>query len=165
MFLEIGDNTIELRPGKKAEVPLLLDFIRRMAAFENLTVQATEATLKEALFGETPADQTLLAFADGKPIAYVTYFFTFSTMVGKRGLWLDDLFIDPDYRGLGIGKAIMAHLARIGIENSCGRFEWIVLDWNTNAIRFYESLGAEILQEWRICRLDEAHLALVANRI
>lgn len=153
----------DVRPGTAEDVPLLLSFFRAMAAFEKLTVTATEESVRAALFGEAPAARTLLAFVDGKPAAYAIYFFTFSTMVGKRGLWLEDLFIDPAFRGKGLGQALMAHLADVALQNDCGRFEWIVLDWNEPAIRFYERLGATMLDEWRICRLDEAQLSRVAR--
>lgn len=164
MIFNVGNIKVEIRAGTAADVPLLLSFIRSMAAFEKLTVSATEESLREALFGEKPAAYTLFAFVDGSPIAYVTYFFTFSTMVGKRGLWLDDLFIDPAFRSRGIGKALMVYLAAIAEENQCGRFEWIVLDWNETAIRFYKSLGANILPDWRVCRLDEDQLPGVGSR-
>jgi GNAT superfamily N-acetyltransferase len=163
MILVVNNVDVEVRAGTIADVPLLLAFIRSMAAFEKLPVSATEESLRAALFGDAPAARTLLACVDGKPIAYATYFFTFSTMVGKRGLWLDDLFIDPAFRGKGIGRALMACLADIALQNQCGRFEWMVLDWNESAIGFYKRLGATLLTDWRICRLDEAQLARVAG--
>ena len=163
MMLVADDIQVEVRAATEADVPLLLEFFRAMAAFEKLTVSATEETLRDALFGECPAAQNLLAFVDGRPIAYVTYFFTFSTMVGKRGLWLEDLFIEPAFRGKGIGEALMGYLATIAVKNRCGRFEWTVLDWNEPAIRFYTRLGATFLDDWRICRLDEAQLSRVAT--
>ena len=156
---------VEVRVGTISDVPLLLSFIRRMAEFEKLAVSATEESLRAALFGEAPAAHTLLAFANHKPIAYATYFFTFSTMLGKRGLWLDDLFVDSAFRGKGVGKALMSYLADIALQNQCGRFEWMVLDWNDPAIRFYKSLGASILSDWRICRLDEAQLSCIASKL
>jgi GNAT superfamily N-acetyltransferase len=165
MILLANDIKVEVRAGAKSDVPLLLSFIRSMAAFENLDVSATEESLAEALFGESPVACTLLAFAEGKPVAYVTYFFTFSTMVGKRGLWLDDLFIDPAFRGKGIGQALMAYLADIAMKNHCGRFEWTVLDWNESAIGFYRRLGATVLTDWRVCRMDETQLARVASML
>jgi GNAT superfamily N-acetyltransferase len=163
--LLVNSIDVELRPATAADVPLLLAFIRSMAAFERLTVSATEESLRAALFGDAPAARTLLAFVEGKPIAYITYFFTFSTMLGKRGLWLEDLFIDPAFRSRGIGQALMAYLADIALKNQCGRFEWVVLDWNKSAIRFYERLGATLLTDWRICRLDESQLAPVASKL
>jgi GNAT superfamily N-acetyltransferase len=159
MVLMANNLEVDVRAGTVADVPVLLEFFGSMAAFEKLTVSATEESLRAALFGENPAARTLLAYVDGKPIAYAIYFFTFSTMVGKRGLWLEDLFIDAAFRGKGIGKALMTYLAGIAVQNDCGRFEWIVLDWNASAIRFYTRLGATLLADWRICRLDEAQLS------
>jgi GNAT superfamily N-acetyltransferase len=165
MNLVVNDIDVEVRAGTIADIPLLLAFIRSMAAFEKLTVSATEESLRAALFGDAPSARTLLAFVDDKPIAYATYFFTFSTMVGKRGLWLDDLFIEPEYRGKGIGRALMAYLADIALQHQCGRFEWMVLGWNEPAVRFYERLGATILPDWRICRLEESQLTGMASRL
>jgi GNAT superfamily N-acetyltransferase len=162
MVLVVNNIDVEVRAATITDVPLLLSFIRAMAAFEKLTVTATEESLEAALFGEAPAARTLLAFVDGQPIGYVTYFFTFATMEAKRGLWLDDLFIDPAFRRKGIGRALMAYLADVARQNQCGRFEWMVLDWNEGAISFYKGLGARILDEWRICRLDEAQLSNLA---
>jgi GNAT superfamily N-acetyltransferase len=164
MLLHVNGIDVDVRDGTINDVPLLLSFFRAMAAFEKLTVSATEESLRAALFGDAPAARTLLAFVDGTPVGYVVYFFTFSTMVGKRGLWLEDLFIDPALRGKGIGQALMAYLARIALQNECGRFEWSVLDWNESAIRFYERLGATVLENWRICRLDGTQLSAVARR-
>jgi len=165
MNLVVNNIEVEVRAGTIADVPLLLSFIQSMAAFEKLTVSATEESLQAALFGEAPAARILLAFVDGNPIAYATYFFTFATMVGKRGLWLDDIFIVPAFRGKGLGQALIAYLAEIALQNQCGRFEWMVLDWNESAIGFYKSLGANILPDWRICRLDETQLPGVASKL
>ena len=156
---------LEVRAGTTDDVPLLLAFIRSMAAFEKLPVSATEESLRAALFAESPAARTLLAYVDGKPVAYAVYFFTFSTMVGKRGLWLEDLFIDPAFRGKGIGHALMVYLADLAVQNQCGRFEWVVLDWNESAIGFYKQLGAAFLTDWRICRLDETQISRVASEL
>ena len=153
MMLTVNNIEVEVRAGTPADVPLLLSFIRKMAAFEKLTISATEESLHTALFGESSAARTLLAFVDGKPIGYATYFFSFTSLMGRRALWLDDLFINPDFRGKGIGKALMAYLANIAVQNQCARFEWIVLDWNTSAIEFYKRLGADVLTDWRICRV------------
>jgi GNAT superfamily N-acetyltransferase len=164
MLLNVNGIDVNVRDGTIDDVPLLLSFFHAMAAFEKLTVSATEESLRAALFGDAPAARTLLAFVEGKPVGYVVYFFTFSTMVGKRGLWLEDLFIEPGLRGKGIGQALMAYLARIALQNECGRFEWSVLEWNESAIRFYERLGATLLEDWRICRLDGTQLSAVAGR-
>ena len=165
MRLVVTELEIEIRLGTINDIPLLLSFIHSMAEFEKLEVFATQEILKESLFGEHPAAQTLLAFVDGRPAAYAVYFFTFATMVGKRGLWLDDLFVDPGFRGKGIGKALMAYLANLAIKNKCGRFEWMVLDWNKSAIDFYQGLGATLLDDWRICRLDEDDFTGVAEQL
>ena len=145
------------------DVPLLLSFIRAMADFEKIEVTATEDILRESLFGDRPAAHTLLAFVKGEPAAYAVYFFSFSTMAGRRCMWLDDLFVAPGFRKLGIARALMAYLADIATANDCGRLEWIVLDWNERAIGFYKRLGAEILDDWRVCRLAGESLARVAG--
>jgi GNAT superfamily N-acetyltransferase len=163
MKLPVENLDVDVREGTVEDVPLLLSFIHEMAAFEKLTVSATEEILKQSLFGESPAARTLLAFVNGRPTAYVVYFFTFSTFEGRRGLWLEDLFIDPAFRGRGIGRALMVHLAGIARRTGCARFEWAVLDWNENAIRFYKGLGADVLGEWRMCRLHEAGIARMAD--
>jgi GNAT superfamily N-acetyltransferase len=136
-----------------------------MAKFEELEVHATEHSLRESLFGEHPAGHVLLAFVDGQPAAYVVYFFSFATMIGRRCLWLDDLFVDPDFRRKGIAKALMAYLADLAIQNQCGRLEWVVLDWNKTAIGFYEGIGASVLADWRMCRLHEDKLAGLARQL
>ena len=149
-----SDFEFDIREGTVEDIPQVLAFIREMADFEKLPVYATEEGLKEVLFGEHPAAQVILVFVGDTPVAYANYFFTFSSMLGKRGIWLDDIYVTPAWRGKKIGQAIMAYVARVAVENDCGRFEWSVLDWNENAIQFYKKLGAEIMQEWRICRLE-----------
>lgn len=164
MLLTSKDFGIEVRAGTVEDVPLLLQFIHQMAAFEQLPVTATEESLREALFGEAPAARVLLAFNGAKLVAYVTYFFTFATMVGRRGLWLDDVFVVPEFRRCGVGQALMAYLAQIAQENQCARFEWMVLDWNQPALDFYVGLGAKVLSEWRICRMEDAPLLGLAGK-
>jgi GNAT superfamily N-acetyltransferase len=163
MLLTVNDLEIELRAGTPADVPVLLALVRAMAEYEKLTPSATEESLRSDLFGESPAARTLLALVDGQPVGYAIYFFSFTSMMGRRALWLEDLFVDPAYRGKGIGKVLMAYLARIAIENDCARLEWIVLDWNTSAIEFYKQLGANVLPDWRICRVDETQLRGLAD--
>ncbi len=165
MRLAGRDLKFEVRAGTPEDIPLLLAFIRSMAEFEKIEVTATEEVLRESLFGERPAAHVLLAFVEGEPAAYAVYFFTFSTMVGKRCLWLDDLFVAPEFRGRGIAGALMAYLADLAISNDCGRLDWIVLDWNRSAIDFYKRLGATVLDDWRVCRLDGDALAGVAERL
>ena len=165
MRLSATDVEIEVRTGTVDDVPLLLSFIRSMADFEKLEVTATQEILRESLFGDRPAAHTVLAFVAGRPAAYVVYFFTFATMLGKRGLWLDDLYVNPEFRGKGIGKALLAYLADLAIENKCGRFEWMVLDWNKSANDFYQGVGATVLDDWRIWRIDEGDLVSVAKQL
>jgi GNAT superfamily N-acetyltransferase len=156
-------GTIEIRPGTEKDIPVVLDFIRLLAQYEKLAVKTTKADLRKVLFSDCPAVFSLLALRDGEPAAYAIYYFTFSSMEGKRSLWLEDLFVKPEYRQSGIGQALMSYVARIAIENDCGRCEWIVLDWNTTAQGFYKGLGAEIKPDWRIGRLDAAALARMAG--
>ncbi|MCP3918802.1 MAG: GNAT family N-acetyltransferase [bacterium] len=163
MLLRVNDLDVEVRTAMPTDVGLLLTFIRSMGAFEKLQVSATEEALRGALFGDPPAAYSLLAFAGSEPVGYVIYFFSFASMKGSRALWLDDLFIDPAFRGKGIGKGLMAYLADIAVRNRCARLEWIVLDWNAEAIEFYKGLGAEVLPEWRVCRVDEQQLPRIAS--
>ena len=165
MILNANGIPVEIRDATPADVPLLLSFIRKMGEFEKLPVSATEDSLRDALFGETPAARALLVYTNAKPVAYATYFFSFTSMRGRRALWLDDLFVAPEFRGKGIGKVLMAYVARIAAEHRCARFEWIVLDWNTDAVEFYRRLGAEFLADWRVCRLDEAEMQRVAETL
>ena len=154
MKLDVPDLNVDVRAATSDDVPLLLAFIRKMGAFEKLTVSTTENDLRGSLFGENPTTRALMIAVDGEPIGYVTYFFTFASMTGRRGLWLDDVFIDEPFRGKGIGKAVMAFLSEIAIKNNCARFEWMVADWNEPAIAFYKGLGAEVFTNWYICRLE-----------
>lgn len=159
----MADFDIEFRPGTIDDVPLLLAFMRMMAEFEKLEFTATEQSLRASLFSEQPAATTLIAFVDGKPAGYATYFFSFASSVGRRGLWLDDVFVHPDYRGTGLGKALVKYIAAIAVANDCARFEWMVLGWNDSAVGFYESLGARVLGDWRIYRLDGEELSKTAG--
>jgi GNAT superfamily N-acetyltransferase len=165
MVLSVNDLDVDVRIATAADVPLLLSLIHAMAAFEKLGVTASEESLKAALFADAPAARALLLFVNGEAIGYAVYFFSFSTMVGKRCLWLEDLFIAPGFRGKGIGRAMMAHLAAVAVQHDCGRFEWIVLDWNEAAIGFYKTLGARMLDDWRICRLEEAEFRSLAHTL
>lgn len=156
---------VSIRSATPADVPLILAFIRDLAAYEKLSdqVAATEAALHATLFGPRPAAECVLAFAaDGAPAGFAVFFPTYSTFLARPGLWLEDLFVRPEHRGRGIGKALLLHLARLANTRGCGRMEWSVLDWNQPAIDFYESLGARRLQEWQICRLTGESLAQYA---
>ena len=158
--------TISIRPAVRDDVPLVLQFIRELAEYERLSheVQADEAGLAVQLFGTRPAAEVLIAEVDGAPAGFALYFHNFSTFLGKPGLYLEDLFVRPPYRGLGLGKRLMARLARVAVERGCGRFEWSVLDWNAPAIAFYRTLGAVGMDEWTVQRVTgDALQALAAQ--
>jgi GNAT superfamily N-acetyltransferase len=144
-----------LRSATAADVPLILDLIRGLAVYEKLAheVVATEDALRRTLFGSPPAAQVVIAEVDGQPAGFALYFFNYSTFLAKPGLYLEDLFVKPEFRGGGTGKALLLHLAKIANARGCGRMEWSVLDWNEPAIKFYEALGARRMKEWQICRL------------
>ena len=124
---------------------------------------STEKDLHQALFGPEPAAEVLIATADGVPAGFALFFHTFSTFLARRGLWLEDLFVYPEQRGRGIGRALLLRLAAIAVERECGRFEWAVLDWNSPAIRFYERMGATVMPDWRIVRVTGAALDRLAG--
>ncbi len=152
-----------LRPAHAGDAPLILAFIRSLADYEKLSgdVTATEEQLHATLFpaAGAPAAYCVLAFDGDAPAGFAIYFFNYSTFLARPGLYLEDLFVKPEFRGRGIGKALLLHLAQLAHTRGCGRMEWSVLDWNQPAIAFYESLGARRLPEWQICRLTGAALA------
>ncbi|HEY9546148.1 MAG TPA: GNAT family N-acetyltransferase [Solimonas sp.] len=155
-----------IRAAEPADVPVLLTLIRALAVYEKLEheVIATEADLRTHLFGVRPYAEALIAECKGEAAGFALYFHNYSTFLAKPGLYLEDLFVQPAQRGKGIGKRLLAELAQIGIARGCGRFEWTVLDWNEPAIRFYQSLGAEMKREWIINRLSgNAFSALAAQ--
>ncbi|GAC1643600.1 MAG: GNAT family N-acetyltransferase [Candidatus Dormibacteraceae bacterium] len=147
--------TLAIRPGEKADVPVIAHLIRELARFEKLEheVVMTEDLLARNLFGPHRYAETVLAEDGGKPIGFALFFHTFSTFLGKPGLYLEDLFVVPNQRGSGVGRALLRELARIALERDCGRLEWAVLNWNRDAIRFYERLGARPNSEWTVYRL------------
>lgn len=153
-----------LRPATAADVPQILAFIRGLAEYERLLheVVATEDGLRQALFGPRPYAEVVLAEDAGVPVGFALFFHTFSTFLGQPGIYLEDLFVIPDARGRGVGKALLAELARLAIARGCGRVEWAVLDWNTPAIGFYDSLGARPNEDWTVYRLTGAPLAALA---
>ncbi|TVQ41592.1 MAG: GNAT family N-acetyltransferase [Wenzhouxiangella sp.] len=150
----------KIRPARPGDESVLLALISELAEYERMADQvvASEALLAEALFGSTPTAQAVLAEGEGEVAGFALYFFNFSTFVGRAGLYLEDLFVRPRFRGQGIGKALLLHLAAIARERGCGRMEWSVLDWNQPAIDFYRSLGAVAMDEWTVFRLDQAAL-------
>jgi GNAT superfamily N-acetyltransferase len=159
-----------IRAATPADVPRVLAFIRELAEYERLSheVVADEATLSAALFGAgTNAEALLGELVDGRvaePVAFAVFFHNFSTFLGRKGLYLEDLFVKPAHRGGGYGKAMLAHLAALAQARGCGRFEWAVLDWNEPAIRFYQKLGAKPNADWTVYRLDGAALAALAQQ-
>lgn len=159
-------STTTIRPATRADLPLILEFIRALADYEKLAheVEATEAKLAATLFpaNEASVAHCVLAFHGPTPAGFALYFFNYSTWLARPGLYLEDLFVKPELRGKGIGKALLLHLAKLANAKGCGRMEWSVLDWNQPAIDFYESLGAKRMTEWQICRLTGEALARYA---
>lgn len=158
--------TIVLRPATRADIPLILELIHALAEYEREpdAVEATGDLLEEQLFGERPGAEVIIAEVGGQGAGFALFFHNFSTWRGRRGLYLEDLFVRPEFRGLGLGRALMIRLAKLAVQRGCGRFEWSVLDWNTPAIDFYRSLGAVGMDEWTVQRLDgEGLLALAAK--
>jgi len=153
-----------IAPLTPAEIPELLELIRELARFERLEheVEATAETLSEAFFGAQPAAGALLARTAGEVAGYAIYFFTFSSFVGRPGIWLEDLYVRPACRRRGLGRALLEAVARIGVARHCGRFEWTALHWNETALDFYRRLGARVMGDWALLRLDAAGLRRVA---
>lgn len=155
-----------IRPATRDDVPMILAFIRALAEFENLTheVTATEERLDEELFGAAPRAEVLFACEHGTPVGFALFFHNFSTFLSRTGLYVEDLFILPQHRGKGYGRALMLQIAKVARERGCGRFEWTVLDWNQPAIDFYRSLGAEPMSQWIIQRVTGVALEKLASR-
>jgi GNAT superfamily N-acetyltransferase len=155
-----------IRPATVADVPIILELIRELAAYERAPneVVATEEQLANVLFGPRPAAEVLLAFEGKTPVGFAIFFHNFSTWLGRPGLYLEDLFVRPESRGKGYGRALLVHLAKIAHDRGCGRMEWAVLDWNDPAIQFYRTLGAKPLDEWRIFRLTREGIARLAGK-
>lgn len=156
---------VAIRAATAGDVPLLLSLIRALADYEKLAheVVASEAGLREHLFGVRPYAEALIAEVDGAAAGFALFFHNFSTFLGKPGIYLEDLFVRPEHRGAGIGKCLLKAVAKIGVARGCGRFEWTVLDWNEPAIRFYQSLGAEMKHEWIINRVSGPALRVLAG--
>jgi len=151
---------ITIAPVVAAEVPALLELIRELARFERLEheVGATAESLHHSLFGPQPAAGALLARGDGEVAGYAIYFFTFSSFVGRAGIWLEDVYVRPQFRKRGLGRRLIEAVARTGAERGCGRFEWMALNWNAGALEFYRGLGARVMDEWVLLRLNSAEL-------
>ncbi len=155
-----------VRAATPEDVVTILGFIRDLAAFEREpdAVEASEATLAEALFGASPAAEAVIAEADGGAVGFAVFFHNFSTWTGRRGVYLEDLYVTPQARGRGVGKALLQHLAALALDRGCARFEWSVLDWNADAIAFYRSIGAVAMDEWTVQRVSGEALARLAAR-
>jgi GNAT superfamily N-acetyltransferase len=155
----------QIRTTTEADLPVILSLIRELADYERApdAVVATEARLRDVLFGPRPSAEVLLALEKNEPVGFAVYFHNFSTWLGRPGLYLEDLFIRPAIRGKGYGRALLERLAQIAKERGCGRMEWAVLDWNDPAIQFYRKLGAEPMNEWTVFRLTEEGIAKLAG--
>ena len=156
--------TFRIEPARQQDVPLILRLIKGLADYEKLAheVMATEEGLRATLFGPAPAAEVVIAYANDEAVGFALFFHNYSTFLGKRGLYLEDLFVVPDWRGRGAGRALLTHLARLAAERDCGRFEWTVLDWNEPAIEFYKRLGARPMNQWTIFRLADEGLTRLA---
>ena len=157
--------TLSIRPATPADLPLIAQFIRDLADYEKLAheVRFDETRLGEKLFGPRPYAEVVIGELDGEPQGFALFFHNFSTFEGRPGLYLEDLFVRPAARGSGLGKALLAHLAQLCVERDCARLEWSVLDWNTPAIGFYKNLGAKLMDEWTVMRVDGGALTALAD--
>ena len=156
---------IQIQPATEADVPLILQLIKALAEYERLgdQVSATEAMIRESFFGPAPHAQAVIARVAGDAVGFAIWFSTYSTFLSKPGIYLEDLFVLPHWRGHGIGRALLRHLARIAVERGCGRIEWSVLDWNETAIRFYRNIGARAMDEWTVYRLTGDAITTLAD--
>jgi GNAT superfamily N-acetyltransferase len=158
-------SDFKIRPARVDDVPIILQLIRDFATYERAPdeVIATEEQLVDVLFGERPVAEVLLAFEEESPVGFAVYFYNFSTWLGRPGLYLEDLFVKPEKRGKGYGRALLVELAKIARDRGCGRMEWAVLNWNEPAIKFYRTLGAKPMNEWTVFRLAREEIAKLTN--
>src|SRR5437667_630292 len=156
---------LQIRPARVEDVPVILELIRDLATYERAPeeVTATEEGLAEVLFGERPAAEVLLALEGDSPVGFAVFFHNFSTWLGRPGLYLEDLFVKPEKRGKGYGRALLVELAKVARGRGCGRMEWAVLNWNEPAIKFYQALGAQPMNEWTVFRLTRDEIAKLAD--
>jgi GNAT superfamily N-acetyltransferase len=161
----MNKKNFKIRDATVADIPIILQLIRDLATYERAPndVVATEEGLHEVLFGAVPAARVVIAFENTVPVGFAVYFFNFSTWLGRPGLYLEDLFVKPEMRGRGYGRALLVHLAEIARDHNCGRMEWAVLTWNEPAIEFYKKLGAAPLEEWRVFRLTSDEIGRLAE--
>jgi GNAT superfamily N-acetyltransferase len=160
------ETTLQIRAGAPRDLPIILELIQELAEYERAPqeVVATEPQLREVLFGERPSAEVVMAFEGETAVGFAVFFHNFSTWLGRRGLYLEDLFVRPEFRGRGYGRALLVHLASLAHERDCGRMEWSVLDWNEPAIQFYRKLGAAPKDEWTVYRLDREGIARLAGK-
>ena len=158
-------STITIAPATVADVPHILRFIRGLAEYEKLSHRcvAMEQGLRETLFGPRPYAEVLIARLDGLPVGFALFFHSYSTFLAQPGIYLEDLFVLPEHRGIGAGKALLKRVAQLALERGCGRLEWSVLDWNRPAIEFYQRVGATVMPDWRICRMSADDMARFAR--
>lgn len=162
-----SEKDFQIRPATVDDVKIIHQLVYELAVYEKLEhlVVSTPDSLTKALFGPHPGAETSLAFEGNEPVGFAMYFHNFSTFLGKKGLWLEDIFVRPEKRGKGYGKALLLHVARIAYERDCGRFEWAALDWNTPAWDFYKSLGAVPMEDWTMFRVTGPALEKMAKMV
>jgi len=160
-------RNIHIASATESQVPLILYFIRQLAEYEKLLhkVEADEARIRESLFRPKPAAEVLIAYLDGEAAGFAIFFATYSTFLGKPGIYLEDLFVEPKFRGQGVGKALLVYLAKLTLERGGARFEWSVLNWNEPSIQFYQRLGAEPLAQWTMYRVIGEKLEKLAQTL
>ena len=160
------DTVFSIRPAQPSDVAHIHGMIVELAVFEKLEhlVVATEAMLHDGLFGARPSCEAIIGEENGKVVAFALFFHNFSTFLGRRGLYVEDIYVREAHRGKGYGTQMLKRLAQLAVERNCGRFEWSVLDWNEPAIQFYQAMGADILPDWRICRVTGDTLTALAER-
>ncbi len=161
----VMNKHIRIEKTAEKDIPLIFSFIKRLAEYEKLSheVVATEKILRETLFGEQRFAEVVIAYYNDVAVGYALFFHNFSTFIGRPGLYLEDLFVEPEFRGKGIGKSLLQYLAQIAVERKCGRMEWAVLNWNESAISFYKRLGAAPMNEWTVYRLTGDALKTLAR--
>jgi GNAT superfamily N-acetyltransferase len=166
MTIPTSIDGFTIRRAVEADVPLILRFVKELAEYEKLSheVTATAEDYRQYLFGKKHFAEVVIGEYHADPVGYAIYFFNFSTFTGKPGLYLEDLYVRPEQRGKGFGKALLAYLARLALDQKCGRYEWAVLDWNEPSISFYESIGATLMKEWIITRVTGDNLVKLASQ-
>jgi len=164
--MDVTESALRIVPATERDVPVILQMIKGLAEYERLTehVTATEAQLRATLFGPRPAAEVVIGYAGGKPVGFALFFQNYSTFLAQPGIYLEDLFVEPEARGHGYGRQLLAYLAKIAAERGCGRVEWSVLDWNQPAIGFYRKLGALPMEDWTVFRLTGTALTRLAGQ-